>query len=111
MMFLHVKGSPKDLTDQSMAKTLVDLVVWQAKQAAIDEIHARAHVDAIDAAMMAANVAYQNSEELGFGPRLPHTEYEIKVARQQLEDAKLNAKQHNALVSFVTGKIVEKFVG
>lgn len=110
MNFKAVTATMKDASDKASARILIDLLVWQHKEAAIDVIHQNAELQGMRAANRAAEQVYAEANELGWGPVLPNSPERFKLVEAKLGSAKNNEKDFRQLLDFVTDKLIEKFV-
>jgi hypothetical protein len=110
MTFHQVNASLKATDNKEVAKTILDFFIYQHTQAFQEEINTRCELNACKAANTAAEREYKESQELGFGARLPYDAYNIEQKEKELERAQRDLVEAKALLDFIRDRFVEKFV-
>lgn len=114
MLFKQVNGSDLKTSDtKEVATEIFNFFLWQYEEASNDAINARCEKEAFKSANIAAGAAYRNDPEytgLGWGPKLPYTEYQLKRKEEESERAEKNVKDHKTILNFIRDRFVDGFV-
>ncbi len=95
-----------------VAKAFHDFLLWQYKDAAQEKINAQCKVNAFKGANAAAEREYRESNEIGFGGRLPlpYSEAQIKLQEGEAARAEENVYALKIMLDYYVETLINKTV-
>lgn len=110
MTFHLVNGTLKEFSDKEVAKFILDFFLYQFNTAKEEEINARHELNAWKAANVAAQAEWERDNDLGWGAKLPYTQYQLEMKEKECNQKKHSLKEAGAVLEFIKTRFVEKFV-
>jgi len=111
-MIFHLVNVEMNETDAAAsARTIFNFFVFQQEAAIVHYADAKGDYEGALAANKRAEEVYnEESEGLGFGPRLPYQPYNIEQKKKEMDKAKKDLEDTRRLLAFVRERFVEKFI-
>lgn len=110
MIFERVRGELNSDDPKDTARVVFDFFVWQYETAIRNEIAARCDFNAAVDANRAAEQAYKDENQLGFGSRLPYSEHVLKMKEYDAKKALKNREDAKKLLDFMRDRFLDKFL-
>jgi hypothetical protein len=110
MMFETVYASFDPADKKEVAKSILDFFIFQYQRALERYINCKGVAEGNIFANKMAQDAYHQSDDIGWGPKLPYSERDIELNKKEEEKAKKDLDETKALLNFIKTRFVEKFV-
>lgn len=110
MIFHTVRGDLKSADPKDVATAIFDFFQWQYNQTREEQINRNCELAAWRAANHAAEETYRNSGELGWGPKLPYSEAQLKLKEEEVTRANHHLNEARLFLNFIRDRFVEKFI-
>jgi hypothetical protein len=105
---VQVEATPEN--PNKLAKTIYDMLRWQYQMALRLEVDERCKLNGFKAANEAAEREYKESQEMGFGAKLPYTEQVIKMQAERAAEALENLNGHRQLLDFFVLHFIDEAI-
>jgi len=108
-MIIHPANIGVKFSPEGCAQAVFDIFFYEYTQAFQEEVNARCNVEACKSANEAAEREYKESNELGFGARLPYQTIDIEIKEREAKAASFRLKEAKAVMDFVRDTFLKEY--